>query len=55
MFKRKHLNKPYASIRTDDGTEFKGVFKKYLDEERILHRAGLPTRHSQVENAESLN
>jgi hypothetical protein len=55
IFKRKHLNKPYASIRTDDGNEFKGVFQKWLYNESILHREALPARHSQVANVESLN
>ena len=29
MFKRKYLKKPYASIRTDGGSEFKDEFTKY--------------------------
>src|SRR5438552_382523 len=32
MFKRKYIKTPYASIKTDDGTEFKGVFHKWLYE-----------------------
>lgn len=55
MFKRKYINEPYASIRTDAGTEFKGAFHKYLYDESILHRTAIPARHSQNSNAESLN
>ena len=55
MFKRKHLNKPYASMRTDAGNEFKGVFHKYMIDEKILHKVSLPGRHTQTANIESLN
>jgi hypothetical protein len=55
MYKRKHLNQPYASIRTDAGTEFKGEFATYLHKESILHKQGLPGRHKQMSNVESLN
>lgn len=55
MFKRKHIKKPYASIRTDDGNEFKGVFHKYLFDNVILHRIAEPGRHQQLANVESLN
>ena len=55
MFKRNHIKKPYASIRTDGGTEFKGVFHKYLHDNSILQRVALPHRHKQLSNVESLN
>ena len=55
IFKRSHLNKPFASIRTDAGKEFLGVFKKWMYDESILHRQGLAGRHTQVSNIESLN
>lgn len=55
IFKRKILKKPYASIATDSGTEFKGVYNKYLENEGIDHKVGLPYRHKQVANVESLN
>ena len=55
MFKRPHINKPYASIRTDSGTEFKDEFKKYLYEQSILHKQSIPGRHSQTSSVESLN
>ena len=44
-----------ASIRTDSGTEFKGVFHKWLYDESILQRVGEPNRHNQLANAENLN
>ena len=50
MFKRKYIKKPYASIRTDAGTEFMGVFHKYLYDESILHRIAIPNRHQQLAN-----
>ena len=54
IFKRKHLNKPYASIRTDQGNEFKGVFHKYLYDESIFHSVALPERHTQLSNMNAL-
>jgi hypothetical protein len=53
--KRKHISKPYASIRTDNGTEFKGIFHKWLSDNDILHKVNLPNRHKQLANVESLN
>ena len=38
IFKRIYLDKPKASISTDAGTEFKQVFKKYLDDNNIFHK-----------------
>lgn len=55
MFKRNYIKKPYASIRTDDGKEFKGVFQKYLYKNSILHKVALKDRHSQMANVERLN
>ena len=55
MFTRKHIKKPYASIRTDGGTEFQGVFHTYLYDQSILHRVAEPARHKQLANVESLN
>jgi hypothetical protein len=55
MFKRKYINIPYASIKTDSGNEFKGVFHKYLYDNSIYHSVGLPNRHSQLSNVENLN
>ncbi len=55
MFKRKYIGKPYASIRTDGGGEFKGVFQKWLYDNDIFHGVSLPHRHTQLSNVESLN
>jgi hypothetical protein len=55
MFKRDYLNIPYASIRTDNGSEFKGVFQKWCDTEKIYHKFNIPNRHNQMANVESLN
>lgn len=55
MLKRKHINLPYASIRTDKGSEFKGTFTKFLNDKGILHKNNLPNRHKQMANVEALN
>jgi hypothetical protein len=55
MFKRKYIKKPYASIRTDKGKEFMGVFHKYLYEESVLHKIANAGRHNQMANVENLN
>jgi hypothetical protein len=46
---------PQASIRTDNGTEFKDVFHKWLYDHNIFHRFGEPYRHQQMANVERLN
>ena len=55
MFDRKHIKKPYASLRTDNGNEFMGVFHKWLEDEKIFHKFNLPNRHTQMANVERLN
>jgi hypothetical protein len=55
IFKRKYLSKPYASITTDGGAEFKGVFAKWLYDESIYHKVTEPDRHKQLANIENLN
>jgi hypothetical protein len=55
IYKRKIIKEPYGSLATDSGTEFKGVFNKWLYDENILHKTALPNRHSQMSNVESLN
>ena len=55
MFKRKYIKKPYASIRTDGGAEFKKEFTKFLYDNSILHKTAEPYRHKQMSNVESLN
>ena len=56
MYKRPYIKKPYASIRTDSGNEFKGVFQKYLYDESILHTVpeNLAVTNN-LANVESLN
>lgn len=55
IFKRKYLKKPLATIRTDNGPEFRGVFHNWLYHKNILHREALPYRHNQMGNIENLN
>ena len=55
MFKRKHIKKPYSSIRTDGGPEFQDEFAKYCYENSILHKVGISGRHQQMANVERLN
>jgi hypothetical protein len=53
MFKRKFIKKPYASIRTDAGNEFKGIYSKWLYDNNILHKVGI--KNTQLANVERLN
>jgi hypothetical protein len=53
MFKRKYISKPYASIRTDGGNEFKGVYSKWMYDNNILHKVGV--KNTQLANVERLN
>ena len=55
IFKRRYLKKPYASIRTDGGAEFKDAFDKFCYENSILHKVGIAGRHQQMSNVERLN
>ena len=55
IIKRKHIKMPYASIRTDNGNEFKGVFNEWLLNSGVLHKFSLPNRHKQMANIEALN
>jgi hypothetical protein len=55
VFTRGYLSKPYATIRTDSGTEFKGEVDKYLYENSILHSVSIPGRHRQTANIENVN
>lgn len=54
-FTREYVKKPKFTIKTDGGNEFKGVFKKYLYDESILHKVALPHRHSSMSVVEGLN
>jgi hypothetical protein len=55
IFTRKYLNKPKASISTDGGKEFLGVYHKYLYDNNIFHKQANPNRHTQQANVERLN
>jgi hypothetical protein len=55
IFKRDYLKKPEATLKTDQGTEFKQKFDQYLFDNSILHLTSLPDRHKQMANVESLN
>jgi hypothetical protein len=55
MFKRNFIKKPKYSFATDSGSEFKGVFHKWLYDESIYHKVALPNRHTQQATVESLN
>ena len=55
IFKRGKYIKGADVIRTDDGAEFKGVFRKYLYDNNIMYKEALANRHSQLANVESLN
>jgi hypothetical protein len=49
------LKKPYATLATDGGTEFKGVFTKWLYNESIYHKVAEPYRHQQMSSIENVN
>ena len=55
MFNRKYIKKPFASVATDAGTEFMGIFHKWLYDQSIYHKIASPNRHQQMSNVESLN
>ena len=54
MFTRKFIKEPYASISTDAGNEFKGIFRKWMYDKSIFHKTTMPDRHTQMANVESL-
>jgi hypothetical protein len=55
IFKRKYVKLPYASVQTDNGTEFKGVLHTYLYNNNILHKLTNPYRHTQNSVVEAVN
>jgi hypothetical protein len=55
IYKRNYISEPYATLQTDSGKEFSGVFHKWLYNENVYHKVTLPNRHSQMANVESLN
>jgi hypothetical protein len=54
IVKRSYLKIPFASIRTDNGKEFKGVFDKFCNDNNIFHKVNIENRHSQLANVDSL-
>jgi hypothetical protein len=55
MIKRPYIKLPFASIQTDQGSEFKGTFNEFLKKHKIFHNIAMPDRHSQNSMVESLN
>ncbi len=55
IFKRDILTIPKASLRTDNGGEFKNVFDRYLHDKNVFHQFSLPDRHKMMANVERLN
>jgi hypothetical protein len=55
IFSRRYIHKPYFSIVTDAGSEFKGVFDRFCEEQGIYHKVTIPKRKTQNANVESLN
>jgi hypothetical protein len=54
IFTRPYIKKPYASLTTDAGTEFRGVFQDYLFDESIYHKTTKIGRHQQLANIDNL-
>jgi len=54
-FARGIIKQTKYTLKTDSGSEFKGLFHKYLYDESILHKTGPSGRHSSLSNVESLN
>ena len=55
IFKRPYIKKPYASIQTDNGSEFKKEFHDFFIDNGILHKTSKPYRHTQMSSVESAN
>jgi hypothetical protein len=54
IIKRGIIKIPYASMLTDGGSSFKGVFHKYLYDNGVDHRVARPGRHHQLSSVDSL-
>jgi len=57
IFKRrpKYLSAPKATIRVDDGNEYKGVYRNHFFNKNIAVKAAIPNRHTQNAVCESAN
>jgi hypothetical protein len=51
---RQYIPDVKASMRTDSGTEFKGIFHKWLYDNNVLQRVAEPKRHQQMANVDNL-
>lgn len=55
IIKRGTLKLPEVSLKTDNGTEFLGAFRKFLTDHGIMHKTALPYRKQQMGPIEGLN
>jgi len=55
IVKRGYIDKAQASISVDGGSEFKGVFQKWLYDNNIYRKVSMKNRKTQNANVESLN
>jgi len=55
IIKRGILKLPEISLKTDGGSEFLGVFRKFLTDHGIMHKTALPYRKQQMGPVEGLN
>ena len=55
IYSRSYLNKASIFLQVDEGTEFKGEFTKYAEENKIAIRRALPNRHRQQAVVEAFN
>jgi hypothetical protein len=55
IVKRGILGLPEKSLKTDGGTEFLGVFRKYLTDHGIMHKVAKAYRKQQMGPVEGLN
>lgn len=55
IYKRKIIKIPYATLSTDNGSEFKGDVSKWLFTNNIFNKKAKPYRHQQQSVIENLN
>lgn len=55
IYQRQYLKIPTDEISTDDGSEFGGVFHKWIVDHGLHHKIGLPNRHTQSAMIEAAN
>ena len=55
IYRGKYLKIPFSRIGVDSGSEFKGVVRKYFEDNGAFMKVGRTGRHRQVAMAESLN